>query len=41
MTLKGLGFNIATGSADELGRFIRTEHEKWGRLVKVSGAKVD
>ena len=35
------GFNIATGTADELGRFIRSEHEKWGRLVKVSGAKVE
>jgi tripartite-type tricarboxylate transporter receptor subunit TctC len=35
------GFNIATSTPDELGRFIRSEHEKWGRLVKVSGAKVD
>jgi tripartite-type tricarboxylate transporter receptor subunit TctC len=35
------GFNIATSTPDELGRFIRSEHEKWGRLVKMSGAKVD
>ncbi len=35
------GFNIATSTPEELGGFIRSEHEKWGRLVKVSGAKVD
>ena len=35
------GFNITTGTPDELARFIRSEHEKWGKLVKVSGAKVD
>jgi tripartite-type tricarboxylate transporter receptor subunit TctC len=35
------GFNIATSTPDELARFIRSEHEKWGRLVKMSGAKVD
>jgi tripartite-type tricarboxylate transporter receptor subunit TctC len=35
------GFNITTSTPDELARFIRSEHEKWGKLVKVSGAKVD
>jgi tripartite-type tricarboxylate transporter receptor subunit TctC len=35
------GFNITTSTPDELTRFIRSEHEKWGKLVKVSGAKVD
>ncbi len=35
------GFNIATGAPEELARFIRAEHEKWGKLVKLSGAKVD
>ena len=35
------GFNISTSTPDELGRFIRAEHEKWGKLVKMSGAKVD
>jgi tripartite-type tricarboxylate transporter receptor subunit TctC len=35
------GFNITTSTPDEVSRFIRAEHEKWGRLVKVSGAKVD
>ena len=35
------GFNITTSTPDELGRYIRSEHEKWGKLVKSSGAKVD
>lgn len=35
------GFNIVTSTPDELARFIRGEHEKWGKLVRLSGAKVD
>ena len=35
------GFNIATSTPEELGRFIRSEHEKWSKLVKASGAKID
>ena len=35
------GFNIATSTPDELSRFIRSEHAKWSKLVKASGAKVD
>jgi tripartite-type tricarboxylate transporter receptor subunit TctC len=35
------GFNIVTSTPDEATRFIRSEHEKWGKLVKMSGAKVD
>ncbi len=35
------GFNIVTSTSDELAAYIRSEHEKWGRLVKVSGAKVE
>ena len=35
------GFNIATSTPAELAAFIRAEHEKWGKLVKVSGAKVE
>lgn len=35
------GFNIALSAPDELARFLRSEHEKWGRLVKASGARVD
>jgi tripartite-type tricarboxylate transporter receptor subunit TctC len=35
------GFNIVTSSSDELAAYIKSEHEKWGKLVKVSGAKVE
>ena len=35
------GFNIVTSTADELAVYIRSEHERWGRLVKVSGARVE
>jgi tripartite-type tricarboxylate transporter receptor subunit TctC len=35
------GFNIVTSTSDELAAYIRSEHEKWGKLVKVSGAKVE
>jgi len=35
------GFNIVTGTPDELAAYIRSEHDKWGKLVKVSGAKVE
>jgi hypothetical protein len=35
------GFIVIVSTPDELGRFIRAEHEKWGKLVRQSGAKVD
>ena len=35
------GFNIVTSTPDELAAYLRSEHEKWGKLVKVSGAKVE
>jgi tripartite-type tricarboxylate transporter receptor subunit TctC len=35
------GFNIVTSTSDELAAYIRAEHDKWGKLVKVSGAKVE
>jgi tripartite-type tricarboxylate transporter receptor subunit TctC len=35
------GFNIVTSTPDELAAYIRSEHEKWGKLVKQSGARVD
>ncbi len=36
-----LGADISGGTAAEFGVFIRNEHEKWKRVVKLSGAKVD
>ena len=35
------GFNIVTGTPDETGAYIRAEYEKWGKLVRLSGAKVE
>jgi len=35
------GFNIVTSAPEELAAYIRAEHEKWGKLVKLSGAKVE
>jgi tripartite-type tricarboxylate transporter receptor subunit TctC len=37
----GLGTEIAGGSAQEFGAYLKSEKEKWARVVKVSGAKVD
>jgi tripartite-type tricarboxylate transporter receptor subunit TctC len=36
-----LGGEIKPMSPDELGAYVKSEHEKWGRVVKASGAKVD
>ncbi|MEO8104097.1 MAG: tripartite tricarboxylate transporter substrate binding protein [Betaproteobacteria bacterium] len=35
------GFNIVTSTPEELAAYLRSEYEKWGKLVKVSGAKVE
>jgi tripartite-type tricarboxylate transporter receptor subunit TctC len=36
-----LGTEVSGGTAAEFGAFLKTESEKWGRVVKLSGAKVD
>jgi len=36
-----LGTEIAGGTAAEFGAYLRNEREKWARVVKISGAKVD
>ena len=35
------GADISGGSAAEFGAFLKNEHQKWGRAVKLSGAKVE
>ena len=36
-----LGCVLITGSPDEFGKLIAEETEKWGKVVKFSGARVD
>lgn len=38
---QALSVDIAGGSAEEFGAFLVSEREKWGRAVKISGARVD
>lgn len=39
--LNAQAFELWTSSPEEFSRVIRADHEKWGRIVKASGAKVD
>ena len=36
-----MGADIATSTPQQFADFIRTEHAKWGQLIKESGAKVE
>jgi tripartite-type tricarboxylate transporter receptor subunit TctC len=36
-----LGADIVTGTPEDFARLMRTEHEKWTRLVKAIGMKAD
>jgi tripartite-type tricarboxylate transporter receptor subunit TctC len=36
-----IGTEIAGGSAAEFAAYIKTEHEKWARVIKISGAKAE
>src|SRR5688572_27973505 len=35
------GFDVVAGSPQEFARWIRAESQKWGRVIKASGAAVD
>ena len=39
--IQGLGQTLAPAGAEDFGRLIQSEYERWGRVVKVSGAKVE
>jgi tripartite-type tricarboxylate transporter receptor subunit TctC len=38
---EGLGMDLGGGTPEEFGAFLRSERDKWARVVKLSGAKVD
>ena len=39
--LLGVGVDVVGSTPEELARFQRAEQEKWAKIVKDSGAKVD
>lgn len=39
--LQGIGQTPATSTAEKFGEYIRAEYERWGKVVKASGAKAD
>ncbi|MFL6573254.1 MAG: Bug family tripartite tricarboxylate transporter substrate binding protein [Burkholderiales bacterium] len=39
--LSAQAFELWTSTPEEFARVIRADHEKWGRIVKASGARVD
>jgi tripartite-type tricarboxylate transporter receptor subunit TctC len=36
-----LGMDLGGGTPEEFGAFLRSERDKWARVVKLSGAKVE
>jgi tripartite-type tricarboxylate transporter receptor subunit TctC len=38
---ENIGMDLAGGTPDEFGAFLKAEREKWARVVKISGAKVE
>ena len=38
---ESIGMDVAGGTPAEFGAFLRSEREKWARVVKISGAKVE
>lgn len=39
--VRAIGQTVAPSTPDEFGKLIRVEYERWGKVVKTSGAKVD
>jgi tripartite-type tricarboxylate transporter receptor subunit TctC len=35
------GFELWTSTPEEFAKLIRVDRDKWGKLVKASGAKID
>jgi tripartite-type tricarboxylate transporter receptor subunit TctC len=39
--IQALGQTLSPQGPEDFGRFIRTEHERWMKVVKDSGAKAE
>jgi tripartite-type tricarboxylate transporter receptor subunit TctC len=39
--IQGLGQTLSPQGPEDFGRFMRSEYERWGQVVKASGAKAD
>ncbi|MGZ9014632.1 MAG: Bug family tripartite tricarboxylate transporter substrate binding protein, partial [Burkholderiales bacterium] len=39
--LDASGFEVITSTPEQYGEFVRTEVERWAKVVKMSGAKAD
>jgi tripartite-type tricarboxylate transporter receptor subunit TctC len=39
--LDASGFEVITSTPGEYGEFVRTEVERWAKVVKISGARAD
>ena len=35
------GFDVVASSPEQFAKWIRTEQEKWSKVIKASGAQVD
>jgi tripartite-type tricarboxylate transporter receptor subunit TctC len=40
-SMRNLGYDITTSTPEEMAQMLRTEIERWGPIVKASGAKLD
>ena len=38
--LSELGYDVQVGTPDDFGRLIRAEMEKWGKIIRDAGIKV-
>ncbi|HVS57755.1 MAG TPA: tripartite tricarboxylate transporter substrate-binding protein, partial [Casimicrobiaceae bacterium] len=36
-----LGFDVVGDKPDEFGEFLRAENQKWSKIAKISGTKLD
>jgi tripartite-type tricarboxylate transporter receptor subunit TctC len=39
--LKGVGVTIVNGNPDQAAAFVRAEYDKWAKVIRQSGAKLD